>query len=169
MNADGRVDVLGGVDRAALVQRTIRWEDARPMLCGQFLTAQDAWTALEPHTADDDAFCTVVDADGIADRLWRVTDEATIGAVQAALADRELLIADGHHRYETARKYAADVGGDGEHQYVLMFLVGSGLFATFFLPAVSFAKGVSAAAGEQMIQAEMANLEPADEPVSVPE
>ena len=55
-----------------------------------------------------------------------------------------------------------------------VFLAGAvvsaaGLLATFFLPAVSFARGVSAAAGEQMIQAEMTSLEPDDEPVSVPE
>ena len=37
-------------------------------------------------------------------------------------ADRELLIADGHHRYETARVYAEEIGGEGEHRYVLMFL-----------------------------------------------
>jgi uncharacterized protein (DUF1015 family) len=35
-------------------------------------------------------------------RLWRVTDAAWIGALKAAMADRRLLIADGHHRYETA-------------------------------------------------------------------
>ena len=35
-------------------------------------------------------------------RLWRVDDEAAIAHVQAALADEQLLIADGHHRYETA-------------------------------------------------------------------
>lgn len=45
----------------------------------------------------------------------------------------------------------------------------TGLLAALFLPAVSFAKGVSQAAGEQMLAAEMANLEPEDEPVSVPE
>jgi uncharacterized protein (DUF1015 family) len=38
------------------------------------------------------------------------------------MASRELLIADGHHRYETARVYAEEVGGEGEHRYVLMFL-----------------------------------------------
>ena len=32
------------------------------------------------------------------------------------------MIADGHHRYETARVYADEVGGEGEHRYVLMFL-----------------------------------------------
>ena len=37
-----------------------------------------------------------------------------------ALAGAELLIADGHHRYETARVYAEEIGGEGEHRYVLM-------------------------------------------------
>jgi MFS family permease len=46
---------------------------------------------------------------------------------------------------------------------------GAGLLATLFLPAVSFARGVPNATGERMLQAEMANLEPEDEPVSVPE
>ena len=33
------------------------------------------------------------------------------------------MIADGHHRYETARAYADEVGGEGDHRYVLMLLV----------------------------------------------
>jgi uncharacterized protein (DUF1015 family) len=82
---------------------------------------QAAWGALEPHTADE-PFGTVTDADGTVNRLWRVADRDAIAAVQSVLADRELLIADGHHRYETARVYAEEVGGEGEHRYVLMFL-----------------------------------------------
>lgn len=35
-------------------------------------------------------------------RLWRVADPAWIAAIQELMADRPLLIADGHHRYETA-------------------------------------------------------------------
>jgi uncharacterized protein (DUF1015 family) len=54
--------------------------------------------------------------------LWRTTDDDLIAELQMALADAELLIADGHHRYETARVYAEEVGGDGEHRYVLMLL-----------------------------------------------
>jgi EmrB/QacA subfamily drug resistance transporter len=46
---------------------------------------------------------------------------------------------------------------------------GTGLLAALFLPTVSFERGVTDAAGEQMIQAEMANLEAEDEPVSVPD
>src|SRR4051812_21438243 len=81
----------------------------------------EAWGALDPSTADE-PYGTVTDADGSVNKLWRVTDPATIERVQATLADRELLIADGHHRYETARVYAREVGGEGEHSYVLMFL-----------------------------------------------
>jgi EmrB/QacA subfamily drug resistance transporter len=49
------------------------------------------------------------------------------------------------------------------------FVSAAGLLAAFFLPSVSFERGVPDAAGEQMIQAEMANLEPEDEPVAVPD
>ena len=56
------------------------------------------------------------------DQLWRSSDPDLVAELQMALADAELLIADGHHRYETARVYAEEVGGEGEHRYVLMFL-----------------------------------------------
>jgi uncharacterized protein (DUF1015 family) len=80
-----------------------------------------AWRALEPHTGGE-PFDETHDDDGTHNRLWRVTDAETIDSVRSTLADRELLIADGHHRYETARVYAEEVGGEGEHRWVLMFL-----------------------------------------------
>jgi uncharacterized protein (DUF1015 family) len=63
------------------------------------------------------------DDDGTVNRLARVADPAAIEAFQQALEPAELLIADGHHRYETARVYADEIGGEGEHRYVLMCLV----------------------------------------------
>jgi uncharacterized protein (DUF1015 family) len=81
-----------------------------------------AWRALEPATQDE-PFGEVTDADGTHNRLWRVTDPDAIAAVQAAICDAELLIADGHHRYETARVHADEIGGEGAHRYVLMCLV----------------------------------------------
>ena len=68
-------------------------------------------------------FAEVTDGEGTRNILWRVSDPEQIAALQAALADAELLIADGHHRYETARVYADELGGEGDHRYVLMFLV----------------------------------------------
>jgi uncharacterized protein (DUF1015 family) len=61
--------------------------------------------------------------DGTLNRVGRVSDPAAIAAVTEALAASELLIADGHHRYETARVYAEEIGGDGPHRYVLACLV----------------------------------------------
>ncbi|HEY0516014.1 MAG TPA: DUF1015 domain-containing protein [Solirubrobacteraceae bacterium] len=83
---------------------------------------QAAWSALAPAT-EQAPWGEVTDGDGTVHRLWRVPDAATIAAVQAATKDAELLIADGHHRYETMDAYAQEIGGEGEHRYILMCLV----------------------------------------------
>jgi uncharacterized protein (DUF1015 family) len=81
-----------------------------------------AWGAVQAAT-EAPPFGEMTDDEGTTNRLWRVADADAIATVQAALEDAELLIADGHHRYETARVYADEVGGEGEHRYVLMCLV----------------------------------------------
>ena len=83
---------------------------------------QRAWEALAPFAAGA-PWAEATDDEGTRNELWRVADTDAIADVQAALADAELLIADGHHRYETARTYADEIGGEGEHRYVLMCLV----------------------------------------------
>jgi uncharacterized protein (DUF1015 family) len=82
-----------------------------------------AWRALEPATRSDEPFGEFTEADGTHNRIWRVADPDVIATVTQATSSAELLIADGHHRYETARVYADEIGGDGEHRYVLMCLV----------------------------------------------
>jgi uncharacterized protein (DUF1015 family) len=42
---------------------------------------------------------------GVVHQLWKVTDEAPLNRLAAALADKKVVIADGHHRYETALTY----------------------------------------------------------------
>jgi uncharacterized protein (DUF1015 family) len=81
-----------------------------------------AWAELAPH-ATGTPWGEAADDDGTINRLWRVSDPGALHAVKAALAGTELLIADGHHRYETARVYAEEVGGEGPQRYVLMCLV----------------------------------------------
>jgi uncharacterized protein (DUF1015 family) len=44
----------------------------------------------------------VTDEYGVRNRLWKVEDTADIKAIQEALRDKQVVIADGHHRYETA-------------------------------------------------------------------
>jgi uncharacterized protein (DUF1015 family) len=71
----------------------------------------------------DTVWAQTVDDDGTVNRLGRVHDAEAIAAVHDVLSHTELLIADGHHRYETARVYAEEIGGEGAHRYVLMCLV----------------------------------------------
>jgi uncharacterized protein (DUF1015 family) len=89
--------------------------------------ANAAWKALAPAT-EEEPYGEVTDADGTVHRLWRVADPEAIASVQAATRDAELLIADGHHRYETMQAYAEEVEAAGtppndEHRYILMCLV----------------------------------------------
>jgi uncharacterized protein (DUF1015 family) len=81
--------------------------------------ANAAWNAVEPFTRDE-PWGTVTDEDGTVHKLWRIDDPAAIDAFKAALSDTELLIADGHHRYETARVYQQEVP---TADHVLMCLV----------------------------------------------
>ena len=56
-------------------------------------------------------------------RLWPITDSATIQQMQALMADKKLLIADGHHRYETALAYRNENPGVPAAEYVMMTFV----------------------------------------------
>jgi len=81
-----------------------------------------AWDGLAPAT-EQEPWGEVTDSDGTVHRIWRTSDPAAIAAVQEATRDAELLIADGHHRYETMQSYAQEIGGEGDHRYILMCLV----------------------------------------------
>jgi len=47
----------------------------------------------------------VSDEFGVAHKLWQVSDPRVIEQVTRGMADQKLIIADGHHRYETALNY----------------------------------------------------------------
>jgi uncharacterized protein (DUF1015 family) len=109
----------------------------------------EAWGGLEGCT-EHEPDAAMMDGDGTSNRLWRVSDGAAIDAVTRALADRELLIADGHHRYETARVYAEEVGGEGEHRYVLMSLCSLSDPGLTVLPTHRLLTGLDAGRAEQL-------------------
>ena len=60
------------------------------------------------------------DLKGELHRLWRVTDEATVRRVRELMATRQVIIADGHHRYETAVAYA-ERHQDAAHKLMAFF------------------------------------------------
>jgi uncharacterized protein (DUF1015 family) len=50
----------------------------------------------------------IVDEYGVLNRLWKISDPAAIRLLAASMSDKKLIIADGHHRYETALNYSKE-------------------------------------------------------------
>jgi uncharacterized protein (DUF1015 family) len=70
----------------------------------------------------------VVGDDGVTNMIWKVDDAATIEKVVAAMGEKTLFIADGHHRYETAINYrnymrenTENPTGEEPFNYVMMY------------------------------------------------
>src|SRR3954449_2924294 len=87
------------------------------------LSTEDPWPLVEPALSPE-PWGEVTDEDGTVNRVWRVADPDVVAAVVERLAGAQLLIADGHHRYETARAYRDEIGGEGPQNYTLMALTG---------------------------------------------
>jgi uncharacterized protein (DUF1015 family) len=50
----------------------------------------------------------VTDEYGVLHRIWKISAPALVNQVVTAMADKKLIIADGHHRYETALNYSKE-------------------------------------------------------------
>ena len=77
---------------------------------------------------DDEPVADVYDDDGVRHQLWVLNDADTVGAVGAAVATAPVVLADGHHRYETARAYQAERrqangGAAGPYDLVMALVV----------------------------------------------
>lgn len=70
------------------------------------IVADPSGALLEASVPGGEPIVEARDLKGERHRLWRVTDPAAIARVQGALAASRVIIADGHHRYETAVEYA---------------------------------------------------------------
>jgi len=98
-------------------------------------------------------------------QLWRVTDASAIARVEAALADQTIIIADGHHRYETALAYRDEQRGNEAAAYVLAYLANMEEEGVVILPTHRLVRrplGVGAAALAARLGESFA-VEPVDE------
>lgn len=77
------------------------------------------------HTTD--APMCRFDCDGVVHTLWRITDPARVHEIREAIGAHPIVIADGHHRYETSLAYRderrRDDGDAGEADAVMTFVV----------------------------------------------
>jgi uncharacterized protein (DUF1015 family) len=87
------------------------------------MAARNPWPSIQPALSGA-PWAEALGDDGTLNRVWKVTDPEIHRAVAWEMSESELLIADGHHRYETARIYRDEVGGEGAHCYTLMALTG---------------------------------------------
>lgn len=106
----------------------------------------DGWVAsLLNNATNGHVLCEARDGDGIIHRLWHIDDDETVNALVAALEDEPILIADGHHRYETALNYRNEARhaaetygrewtGDEPENYVLMMCVATSDEGLIVLP-----------------------------------
>ncbi len=71
----------------------------------------------------------VTTEDGVKNTFWKITDPGVIGKISDGLSSNYLLIADGHHRYETALNYRnqqrerfGENSGSKPYDFVMMYL-----------------------------------------------
>jgi uncharacterized protein (DUF1015 family) len=91
--------------------------------------------------------------EGTAHRLWTITDPTLHAAVHAAMEDLPVLIADGHHRYETGLAYSEEIGGppDAASRFTLALLTDIDDPGLEVLPTHRVLKaGVAVTGGEDM-------------------
>jgi uncharacterized protein (DUF1015 family) len=97
-----------------------------------FAIYSDPEGALEKAIEDRLSKKPVVNAvsgEGVRNYLWRLSDDDLLSKVKSRMLDSVLLIADGHHRYETAleyrniqRKRFDVISEDKDYEYVMMYL-----------------------------------------------
>src|SRR4051812_24215059 len=76
----------------------------------------------EPSTATADM--RAVDEDGVVHELWRISDPERIAAIVERVASKPVVIADGHHRYETCTTYRAERGpAPGAYDLTMTYVV----------------------------------------------
>jgi len=97
------------------------------------------------------------DEDGFIHRLWLIKDNPAIQGIQKAMADKVLIIADGHHRYETSLNYQKEmtsemgiVKGDEPFNYVMMTLFKLADPGLVILPTYRLVKGLDKLSGESL-------------------
>jgi uncharacterized protein (DUF1015 family) len=83
--------------------------------------------SLQPGLTDDfvqnrPPDLEATDDDKVHHELWRIGDPAIVDAVRAAVAAAPVVVADGHHRYETSRTFLSEAS-DAEGADAVMALV----------------------------------------------
>lgn len=90
---------------------------------------REVTNAIESAKEGAELGAEVKDEDNFIHRLWIIKDQESIQKIQEAMADKVLIIADGHHRYETSLNFRKEileerreVAGDEPFNFIMMTL-----------------------------------------------
>ncbi len=114
--------------------------------------------ALLQAKAKEEPDTSVLDEYETLHRLWKVDDPALIRAVQEKMRDKKLLIADGHHRYETALAYrneqraTAGSSDNAPYEFVMMTLIPMESPGLVILPTHRIVHGLPSFDRERMLE-----------------
>lgn len=98
-------------DRMSLFKATRAYCEQIYMLYSDpaFTAEKLIFGAKGPNGFDDNpADLAITDEYGVIHKVWKLTDPTLINLIVTAMADKKLIIADGHHRYETSVAYAKE-------------------------------------------------------------
>jgi uncharacterized protein (DUF1015 family) len=120
---------------------------------------QDEIEALLKKKIEEDPDTSLLDEYETLHRLWRIHDPALIQAVQQRMRDKKLLIADGHHRYETALAYrnerrteSGSSDPNAPYEFVMMTLIPMESRGLVILPTHRIVHGLPSFDRERMLE-----------------
>jgi uncharacterized protein (DUF1015 family) len=121
---------------------------------------KDEIEALLKKRIEEDPDTSLLDEYETLHRLWRIHDPALIQAVQQRMRDKKLLIADGHHRYETALAYrnercteSGSSDPNAPYEFVMMTLIPMESRGLVILPTHRIVHGLPTFDRERMLEA----------------
>jgi uncharacterized protein (DUF1015 family) len=125
-----------------------------------FVVYEDSGQVESLLAIDTDPDTSVEDEYGVVHRVWQVSDPGLITSVRTAMTNKRLIIADGHHRYETALTYrnerrAADSSssasgpGASPYEFVMMTFVNMNSPGLLILPTHRLVHGLASFSDER--------------------
>lgn len=125
-----------------------------------FMLYSDPQAEIEQILAtDDEPDISVLDEYETLHRVWRVYDSGIVQTIQQLMRDKKLLIADGHHRYETAIAYrderradASSADPNAPYEFVMMTFIRMETRGLIILPTHRIIHGLVDFDREQMLE-----------------
>jgi uncharacterized protein (DUF1015 family) len=125
-----------------------------------FMLYNDAEAEVERLLeTEEEPDISVLDEYEVLHRVWRIYDASLVQAIQQMMSNKKLLIADGHHRYETALAYRderrAAAGADAPnapYEFVMMTLIRMESRGLVILPTHRIIHGLADFDRERMLE-----------------